>query len=78
MRSDFGSLVWYHSNRFGVPLPSPAQDLDLWDGPHTAAEGVPDHARLLRAVRTSPLLDDLPIEKLVFFNKIVANISKTN
>ena len=64
VKSDFGSLVWYHSNRFGVPLPSPAQDLFLWDGPHTAAEGTPDHARLLQAVRTSPLLDDLPDDEL--------------
>jgi hypothetical protein len=27
VKSDFGALVWYHSNRLGVPLPSPAYDL---------------------------------------------------
>ena len=64
VQSDFGALVWYHSHRFDVPLPSPAQDLYLWDGPATAAEGVPDHAALLRAVRTSPLIADLPDDEV--------------
>lgn len=27
VKSDFGALVWYQSNRLGVPLPSPAYDL---------------------------------------------------
>jgi small-conductance mechanosensitive channel len=30
--TDFGTLVWYQSHRHGVPLPSPAQDLYLYDG----------------------------------------------
>lgn len=64
VKSDFGSLVWYHSHRYDVPLPSPAQDLFLWDGPRTASEGTPDHARLLRGVRASPLIADLPDDEL--------------
>ncbi len=66
VKSDFGALVWYHSHRFGVPLPSPAQDLYLWSGPRTAAAGIPDHAELLAGVRTSPLLDDLPDDEVGF------------
>jgi small-conductance mechanosensitive channel len=36
VKSDFGALVWYHSNRMGVPLPSPAYDLFHHD-PHQEA-----------------------------------------
>lgn len=32
VRSEFGALVWYHSHRHGVPLPSPAQDLFIHEG----------------------------------------------
>jgi hypothetical protein len=62
--SDFGSLVWYHSTRMGVPLPSPAQDLYLWDGVQTAELGRRDHASLLNGLRTSPLLDQLDDDDL--------------
>ncbi len=60
VRSDFGSLVWYWSERMGVPLPSPAQDLYLWDGPATAAAKIPDRAELARRVSVAPLLAGLP------------------
>lgn len=38
IRSDLAALVWYWSERLEVPLPSPAQDLYLWDGATVAAE----------------------------------------
>lgn len=59
VKSDFGSLVWYHSHRMGVPLPSPAQDLYLWDGVRNAEAGVRDRASVLRGLRVSPLFDQL-------------------
>ena len=59
VRSDFGSLVWYYSHRFEVPLPSPAQDLYLWDGERIAAQGVRDRASLTAGLGRSPLLDRL-------------------
>ena len=62
--SDFGSLVWYHSHRRGVPLPSPAQDLYLWDGERSAADERRDHASLLRGLRTSTLFDQLADDEL--------------
>ena len=62
--SDFGSLVWYHSHRRGVPLPSPAQDLYLWDGERTAAGDRRDHASILRGLRSSALLDQLDDDAL--------------
>lgn len=64
VKSDFGSLVWYHSHRRGVPLPSPAQDLFLWDGERSAAVGERDRASLLRGLRTSSLLDQLGDDEL--------------
>jgi small-conductance mechanosensitive channel/CRP-like cAMP-binding protein len=64
VKSDFGSLVWYHSHRRGVPLPSPAQDLFLWDGERTAAGDRRDHASLLRGLRSSALLDQLDDDEL--------------
>ena len=62
--SDFGSLVWYHSHRRGVPLPSPAQDLYLWDGVRTAESGRRDHGSVLAGLRGSPLLDQLDDDQL--------------
>jgi len=59
VRSDFGSLIWYHSFRFDVPLPSPAQDLYLWDGDRVAIESRPDRGAVLRGLRRSALLDVL-------------------
>ena len=64
VKSDFGSLVWYHSHRMGVPLPSPAQDLYLWDGVRTAEAEIRDQASVLRGLRVSPLLDQLDDDEL--------------
>jgi small-conductance mechanosensitive channel/CRP-like cAMP-binding protein len=64
VKSDFGSLVWYHSHRHDVPLPSPAQDLYLWDGEKTAAGGQRDRASILRGLRSSPLFDQLDDDEL--------------
>ncbi|MGI9585685.1 MAG: mechanosensitive ion channel domain-containing protein [Acidimicrobiia bacterium] len=38
VKSDFGALVWYQSNRLGVPLPSPAYDLYHHDPIQEAAD----------------------------------------
>lgn len=59
VKSEFGSLVWYFSQRQGVPLPSPAYDLYLYDGPDTLASSRPDEAEIRRRLRTSPLLEQL-------------------
>ncbi len=59
VKSDFGSLVWYYSNRMNVPLPSPAQDLYLWDGNKVELESHPDHASRLQGLRRSSLLAEL-------------------
>lgn len=62
IRSDLGALVWYWSERLDVPLPSPAQDLYVWDGAAVAAAKAeaargddPVRQRLVR----SPLLATL-------------------
>ncbi len=60
--SDFGSLVWYHSHRRNVPLPSPAQDLYLHDGAAAAAADRPVRAEVLAQLRQSALLDQLDDE----------------
>jgi small-conductance mechanosensitive channel/CRP-like cAMP-binding protein len=57
--STFGSLVWYASHRHDVPLPSPAQDLYLYDGVEAGEAGVPDRAEIRRRLRVSALLDHL-------------------
>jgi small-conductance mechanosensitive channel len=62
--SDFGSLVWYHSHRHDVPLPSPAHDLYVYDGVAAGESGRVDRAELLRRLRRSPLLDELDDEAL--------------
>ncbi len=64
VKSDFGSLVWYHSHRMDVPLPSPAQDLYLWDGDKVALQGRPDHASLLQGIRSASLLGQLSDDDL--------------
>ena len=64
VKSDFGSLVWYHSHRMGVPLPSPAQDLYLWDGDKVALQSRPDHASLLHGLRRAALLGQLTDDDL--------------
>ncbi|MEM9033051.1 MAG: mechanosensitive ion channel domain-containing protein [Actinomycetota bacterium] len=57
--SEFGALVWYQSNRQGVPLPSPAQDLFLHDAAAATDQG-PDLAELRRRLQIVPLLASLP------------------
>ncbi|MEO1061433.1 MAG: mechanosensitive ion channel family protein [Actinomycetota bacterium] len=57
--SDFGSLVWYMSERHEVPLPSPAYDLYVYDGVAAGQGGRVDRAELRRRLRCSPLLDRL-------------------
>lgn len=64
VKSDFGSLVWYHSHRHGVGLPSPAQDLYLWDGQKASLSERRDRASILRGLRASPLLDQLDDDEL--------------
>ena len=59
VRSDFGSLVWYQSNRHGVPLPSPAQDLYLYDGVANNEAQVPTLAEIRRRLQASPLVSSL-------------------
>lgn len=59
VRSDFGSLVWYMSERHGVPLPSPAYDLFVYNGPEAEAAGRPDAAELRRRLSSSVLLKQL-------------------
>lgn len=67
VKSDFGALVWYQSNRHNVPLPSPAQDLFLWDGVQTSAAGEPTLAEVRQLLQQAPILgglDDGDIDRL--------------
>ena len=59
VKSDFGSLVWYYSHRHDVPLPSPAQDLYLYDGVEAGLAGRVDRAEMRRRLTGSPLLAEL-------------------
>lgn len=62
--STFGSLVWYASHRHDVPLPSPAQDLYLYDGVKAGEAGIPDRAEIRRRLRVSALFDQLDDDEL--------------
>jgi small-conductance mechanosensitive channel/CRP-like cAMP-binding protein len=64
IRSDLAALVWYWSERLEVPLPSPAQDLFLWDGPTVAADKLVAPAELRRRLVASPMIGSLPDEDL--------------
>jgi small-conductance mechanosensitive channel/CRP-like cAMP-binding protein len=64
VKSDFGSLVWYQSHRHNVPLPSPAQDLYLWDGPTESSAGTPTPQVLRQQLAASPYLQTLPDAEL--------------
>jgi len=59
VESDFGSLVWYQSNRHGVPLPSPAHDLYVYDGVEAGQAGAPTLADIRQGLQRSPLLGSL-------------------
>lgn len=66
VKSDLAALIWYQSQRQGVPLPSPAQDLFL----HQAEAGAPPPgpAELRAGLEQSPLfsmLDDVAMDRLV-------------
>jgi len=68
VKSDFGSLVWYQSERQGVPLPSPAQDLFIHDPIAEAAAAADDPTTLGAGLRRSALLamlGDDEIERLI-------------
>lgn len=64
VKSDFGSLVWYQSHRHGVPLPSPAQDLYLYDGPTASAADVATPHQLRTWLTASPFLESLPDDEI--------------
>ena len=59
VKSDFGSLVWYQSHRHAVPLPSPAQDLYLYDAATTPADREFTMAEVRLGLQRSPLLASL-------------------
>ena len=66
VRSDLAALIWYQSERQGVPLPSPAQDLFLHQA--DAAPPPPGPAELRAGLEQSPLfsmLDDDELDRLV-------------
>ena len=54
--NDFGSLVWYQSQRHGVPLPNPAADLYVFDGVAASAAEAPTLSDIRTALQQSPLL----------------------
>lgn len=64
VKSDFGGLVWYASQRHDVPLPSPAYDLFVYDGQATAADAGVDPEELTERLRVSPLLAELDDDEL--------------
>ena len=66
VRSDLAALIWYQSERQGVPLPSPAQDLFLHQA--AAAAPPPGPADLRAGLELSPLfsmLNDDEMDRLV-------------
>lgn len=64
VKSDFGSLVWYQSHRHGVPLPSPAQDLYLYDGVAAGEADIATLPEVRELLRASPILSSLADEDL--------------
>ncbi|MCP5032203.1 MAG: mechanosensitive ion channel [Actinomycetia bacterium] len=62
--SDFGSRVWYQSHRHNVPLPSPAQDLYLYDGPTAGATAGPSTGDIHRTLAEVPILATLAEDQL--------------
>jgi len=59
VQSDFGSLVWYHSHRMGVPLPSPAYDIFHHDPHQEQVEATVGPEEVAARLRTAPLLAEL-------------------
>lgn len=62
--SDFGSLVWYHSDRMGVPLPSPAYDLYHHDPVQEAADTAIGPAEVARRLRSVPIMAQLTTDDI--------------
>ena len=62
VKSDLASLIWYQSERQGVPLPSPAQDLFL----HQAADPAPapGPSELRAGLAQSPLFSMLDHDEI--------------
>jgi len=60
VRGDFGALVWYQSHRQDVPLPSPAQDLYLYDGEKAGRPEALSTGQLRQILIQSRLLGSLP------------------
>lgn len=59
VQSDFGSLVWYHSHRMGVPLPSPAFDLYHHDPNQERIEAAIGPEQVAAMLSAAPLLTEL-------------------
>lgn len=64
VESDFASLVWYLSYRHDVPLPNPAQDIYVFDGPKTALDSQVTPSETRRALLCSPLLGEIADDDL--------------
>jgi hypothetical protein len=60
VKGDFGALVWYQSHRQDVPLPSPAQDLYLYDGEKAGRPEELGTGQLRQILMQSRLLGSLP------------------
>lgn len=73
--SDFGSLVWYHSHRMGVPLPSPAYDLYHHNPAEELAEATLDPDDFVERLRYSPLLSEAGSEDLAMLANAARNVT---
>lgn len=60
VRSDLAARVWYWSERLDVPLPSPAQDIYLWDGAATSAAKAVGVGQLREHLAATPMTGSLP------------------
>lgn len=59
VQSDFGSLVWYHSHRMGVPLPSPAYDIFHHDPIQEQLDDTIGPEQVAARLGAAPLLAEL-------------------
>lgn len=60
VRSALTVSVWYWCQRTGLPMPNPAQDVLLWDGPSVVAARRLPVDELRARIADSPLLGALP------------------
>jgi small-conductance mechanosensitive channel len=65
VKSDFGALVWYQSNRMGVPLPSPAYDLYHHDPIQETADAEMSTEEIVDKLSLSSELSSVDRESLV-------------